>query len=47
MIMPRKSNKARPKPKKNQSQIDKLIEELIKKEGKGGESEQEKQEKTI
>ena len=47
MIMPRRQSKARPKPKKNQVQIDRLIEELIKKEGKGGESEQEKQEKTI
>ena len=45
--MPRKSNKARPKPKKMQHQIDKLVEELVKKEDKGGESEQEKQEKTI
>ena len=45
--MPRKSSKARPKPKKMQSQIDKLIEELVKKEDKGGESEQEKQEEAI
>ena len=45
--MPRRQSKARPKPKKMQSQIDKLVEELVKKEGKGGESEQEKQEKTI
>ena len=34
--MPRKSSKARPKPKKMQSQIDKLIEELVKKENQDG-----------
>lgn len=42
----RKTRNLKSKPKKNQIQIDKLIEELIKKEDKGGESEQEKQEKT-
>lgn len=48
IIMPRRQSKARPKPKKMQSQIDKLVEELVKKkEDNGGESEQEKQEKTI
>ena len=36
MIMPRKSNKARPKPKKMQQQIDKLVEELMKKEDNSG-----------
>lgn len=47
--MPRRQSKARPKPKKNQHQIDRLVEELIvkKKEGNGGESEQEKQEEAI
>ena len=34
--MPRKSNKARRKPKKMQRQIDKLIEELVKKENQDG-----------
>lgn len=39
----RKTRNLKSKPKKMQSQIDRLIEELVeKKEGKGGESEQEK-----
>ena len=40
--MPRKSNKARPKPKKMQQQIDKLVEELIKKENQDDGKQQEK-----
>ena len=40
--MPRKANKARPKPKKMQQQIDKLVEELIKKENQDDGKQQEK-----
>ena len=44
----RKTRNLKRKPKKMQHQIDKLVEELVnKKEGNGGESEQEKQEEAI
>lgn len=45
--MPRRQSKARPKPKKMQHQIDKLVEELVKKKEDNSGEQQEKQEEAI